>query len=401
MAGLRVLQIVPSVSLVYGGPSQMVRGFSRALGQTGAIVTLLTTDANGDTGQAPLDVPLGQPVAEDYYIIRYFRCSPFRRYKFSLGLLAWLQSHGQEYDIAHIHALFSPISTAAATLARHQGLPYIMRPLGTLDPADLQKKRRLKQWYGALLEKPNLAGAAAIHFTSPMEAQVSQRFGTTTPDLVMPLGVEPQPSLSEATRQAILADLGIPQDPPLLLYLSRLEPKKGLDLLVPALEQLLAEAIPFHFVLAGSTPQNRAYEQRICDRITRSPLHRRTTRTGFVQGPTKAALLQSADGFVLPSRYENFGIAVAEAMLAGVPVIISKGVYIWQAVADSDSGWVCELTVDSLTTALREALTHPDLRHTRGNNAQTFAAEHYSWDGIARQTLKAYERLLTLKTAKG
>lgn len=137
---LRVVQIVPSISLVYGGPSQMVRGLSAGLAAAGAAVTVLTTDANGDIDEPPLDVPLNMPLLENGYQVCYFRCSPFRRYKFSPGLLRWLAQHAQDYDIAHIHALFSPISSAAATVARWQGLPYILRPLGTLDPADLQKK---------------------------------------------------------------------------------------------------------------------------------------------------------------------------------------------------------------------------------------------------------------------
>jgi glycosyltransferase involved in cell wall biosynthesis len=394
MAALRVLQIVPAVSLVYGGPSQMVLGLARALGQAGAEVTILTTDANGDTGQLPLDVPLNSPLAADHYTIRYFRCAPLGRYKFSLGLLTWLWHHGQDYDIAHIHALFSPISTAAATVARWQRLPYLMRPLGTLDPADLQKKGGLKQLYGTLLEKPNMAAAAALHFTSPIEAEISHRFGAITKDLVIPLGVEPQPQLSETEHQRILKDLGIPTTSPILLYLSRLDPKKGLDLLLPALERVATAGIPFHFVLAGANPQDVEYERQICDRIRQSPLHRHTTVTGFVSGDRKAALLQAADLFVLPSYYENFGLAVAEAMLAGLPVVISTGVYIWPDIAASDSGWVCDLTVAGVAAALGEAMTRPQLRQAKGLQARDFAAEHYRWQAIAQQTLEAYGELL-------
>ncbi|MEO1070216.1 MAG: glycosyltransferase, partial [Cyanobacteria bacterium J06638_6] len=186
---MRILQVVPSIALIYGGPSQMVRGFAQALATAGAEVTILTTNANGDSGQAPLDVPLGIPIQAENYTVRYFACSPWRRYKFSAGLLKWLYHHGQDYDLAHIHALFSPLSTAAATMARRHKLPYVLRPLGTLDPADLQKKKQLKQVYGRCLEAPNMAGAAALHFTSPIEAEVSHRFGATTTDWVIPLGV--------------------------------------------------------------------------------------------------------------------------------------------------------------------------------------------------------------------
>lgn len=391
---MRILQIVPSISLIYGGPSQMVRGFAQGLAAAGAEVTILTTNANGDSGQSPLAVPLGVAVPEENYTVRYFACSPWRRYKFSAGLLAWLYRHAHEFDLAHIHALFSPLSTAAATVARDRGLPYVLRPLGTLDPADLQKKKRLKQVYGRLFEAPNIAGAAALHFTSPIEAEVSHRFGSSTQDWVIPLGVHPPAAVPEIERQSILAQLGIPQDRPLVLYLSRLDPKKGLDLLLPALEQLTAQGIDFHLVLAGGNPQDPAYEQAIADRLRATPLGDRTTLTGFITGLTKAALLQAADLFVLPSYYENFGIAVAEAMAAGVPVVVSKGVYIWPNIAASGSGWVCDLSVEGVAHSLAEALNDSAQRQLRGQRARAYAREYYDWGAIADQTLAAYQTVL-------
>ncbi|GAB4365393.1 MAG: glycosyltransferase [Elainellaceae cyanobacterium] len=391
---LRVLQIVPSISLVYGGPSQMVLGFSKALASQGVEVTVLTTDSNGDHGQEPLDVPLDRPVEQDGYQIRYFRCSPFRRYKFSLALLRWLAQHASEYDLAHIHALFSPVSTAAATIARCQQLPYILRPLGTLDPADLRKKRHLKQIYAALLERKNLAGAAAIHFTSDQEAKISERFGVVTRDLVLPLGVEPASDRSPTPDSSFPSVPDTPPDTPLLLFMSRIDPKKGLDLLLPALKQLLAEGVRFHFVLAGTNPQDPDYENQIRAQIQASPLAKYTTFTGFVSGDLKAALLQAADLFVLPSYYENFGIAVAEAMAAGIPVVISDQVHIWQDIQNAEAGWICSCETNSLVDQLRLALSDAQARQQRGTNARAHAIQHYSWRAIAQQAIVAYGQLV-------
>ncbi|MGK7875563.1 MAG: hormogonium polysaccharide biosynthesis glycosyltransferase HpsP [Xenococcaceae cyanobacterium] len=393
---MRILQIVPSVSLVYGGPSQMVLGLSAALAAEGVEVTLLTTNSNGDAGQPPLDVPIEQPVEQDGYQVLYFRCSPFRRYKFSLGLLCWLATHAQEYDLAHIHALFSPVSTAAATVARYRGLPYLLRPLGTLDPADLRKKRRLKQIYGLLLERPNLAGAAGVHFTSEQECRISKRFGTQTNDLVIPLGVQlPQdfPEWGKARNQ-----LGISPHRPLLLFMSRIDSKKGLDLLIPALETLLGEELDFHFVLGGANPQDPNYENKIREQVQASKLEKHTTITGFVTGDMKLGLLQDADLFVLPSYYENFGIAVAEAMVAGTPVVISNQVYIWEKVQEAEAGWVSYCEVEDLTQKLRLALQDADERKRRGLNARNYALKHYSWQAIARQMIQAYHTKSGLTT---
>jgi glycosyltransferase involved in cell wall biosynthesis len=389
---MKVLQIVPSLSLVYGGPSQMVLGLSGALATAGANVTILTTDANGDVGQAPLQVPLEQPVSQAGYDIIYFRCNPWRRYKFSLNLLKWLATHASDYDIAHIHALFSPVSTAAATIARNAGLPYILRPLGTLDPADLQKKKRLKQLYGHFLERPNLAGAAAVHFTAAQEAKISQRFGATTRDLVIPLGVS-LPAI-EGTAATVRSGWGIADDLPLLLFMARIEPKKGLDLLLPALEQLMAAGQDFHFVLAGANPQDPGYEAEIQRQIATSPLAHRTTVTGFVTGSQKTALLQAADLFVLPSYYENFGIAVAEAMSVGTPVVISNQVHIWPQIQAANAGWVSDCAVAPLTETLKVALNSCSEWPQRGVWAREYAEQHYSWAAIAQQMLQAYDQIL-------
>ncbi|MEQ9552000.1 MAG: hormogonium polysaccharide biosynthesis glycosyltransferase HpsP [Coleofasciculus sp. G3-WIS-01] len=403
---MRILQIVPSISLVYGGPSQMVLGLSKALANQGVDVTILTTDSNGDFGQAPLDVPLDKPVPQDGYQVRYFRCSPFRRYKFSFLLLRWLWQHAGEFDVAHIHALFSPVSTAAATVARKRNLPYILRPLGTLDPADLQKKRRLKQVYVCLWERANLAGAAGIHFTSEQEAKISQRFGTNAPDIVIPLGVTPPEELHlKGVDRGDGGDGGdgeefpsyqspIPNpQSPILLFMSRIDPKKGLALLIPALETLLAEGLGFQFILAGANPQAPEYERKIQQQIQTSPLSSHTTITGFVEGEVKAALLQGADLFVLPSYYENFGIAVAEAMVAGTPVVISDQVHIWQEVKGAEAGWVCGCDVASLTQTLREALRDAGEQKRRGVNGRDYALRHYSWDAIAQTMIEAYQNI--------
>src|SRR6476469_469474 len=334
---MRILQIIPSISLVYGGPSQMVLGLSAALAAKNIDVTIITTDSNGDIGQIPLDVPLNQPIQQNGYQIIYFRCYPWRRYKFSLSLLQWLNDNARQCDLAHIHALFSPVTTLAATIARYHKLPYIMRPCGMLDPADLQKKKRLKQIYATLLERPNLAGAAAIHFTSKEEAKISERFGLGS------TGKMPVPrDLNCTGKMPLPRDLVIPlgvtaglfpkrlreSQVPTILFMSRVEPKKGLDLLIPALERILASGIEFHFILAGSNPQDADYETQIKVKIQNSSLAKYTIITGFVSGDLKVELLTIADLFVLPSYYENFGIAVAEAMAAGIPVAISDRIHI-------------------------------------------------------------------------
>ena len=366
----------------------MVLGLSTALAAQGIELTILTTNSNGDAGQPPLDVPLAEAIDQDGYQVFYFACSPFRRYKFSLGLLHWLTIHAQNYDIAHIHALFSPVSTAAATIARYCGLPYILRPLGTLDPADLQKKKQLKRIYGWLWERPNLAGAAALHFTSEQECQVSHRYGINTQDWIIPLGVN-QPKHLPPKGQA-RQRFNLSPEQLLILFLSRIEPKKGLDLLIPALEAIKSQGYSFKFALAGSNPQDPDYENQIQQTIHHSSIASDTEILGFVQGAEKLSLLQDADLFILPSYYENFGIAVAEAMAIGTPVLISDRVDLWPAVQQGEAGWISSCKINSLIAKLQEVLDSASERQRRGDNARELIKNHYSWPAIASQIIEQY-----------
>jgi len=210
----------------------------------------------------------------------------------------------------------------------------------------------------------------------------------TTRDLVIPLGVNPPVHREEKTE---------PNHRPVILFMSRIEPKKGLNLLIPALEGVLAAGHQFQFILAGSNPQDPAYESQIQTQIQQSAIADYTTITGFVTGEQKARLLQTADLFVLPSYYENFGIAVAEAMVAGIPVMISDGVQIWEQIKRAEAGWVSTGGVDEITALITSALQNRQERERRGQNARKLATEHYSWDAIATTTIQAYQQILDQK----
>lgn len=390
---MKILQIIPSISLVYGGPSQMVLGLSESLAQQGQDVTIITTNTNGDQGQLPLDVPLETPLQQKGYQIIYFPCFPFKRYKFSLPLLKWLSRHGKNYDIAHIHALFSPLSTFSAKVCYQQKLPYILRPLGTLDPKDLAKKKILKYIYGYTFEKNNLKNSALLHFTSAREAEISVTFGEKINKAIMPLGVNIEPNLTN--NDFIYDKFALPRDKILILFMSRIEPKKGLNLLIPCLNKLALSNQEFHFILAGSNPQDQDYEEKIKAEIKQSPLEKCTTITGFVRGENKQALLEIADLFVLPSYYENFGIAVVEASARRLPVVISDQVYISDTIQEYNAGWVCKLTEDDLSQQLTLALASEAERKQRGENGFNLVQEEYTWVAGAEKIIKIYQQIIT------
>jgi glycosyltransferase involved in cell wall biosynthesis len=169
-------------------------------------------------------------------------------------------------------------------------------------------------------------------------------------------------------------------------------------LLLPALETLLNEGIEFHFILAGANPQDPVYEKQIHRQIESSKLANQTTITGFVGGDFKLGLLQDADLFVLPSYYENFGIAVAEAMALGTPVVISDRVQIWETVQEAAAGWIASCNLENLTEILREAVQEVRESQIRGLNARNLVLEKYTWPAIARNLISIYRKIGRGKT---
>ena len=214
--------------------------------------------------------------------------------------------------------------------------------------------------------------------------------------LVIPLGVTPPTLLERTTAKTVIhQQFNIPFERSIVLFMSRIDPKKGFDLLLPALEQLHQQHCPFHLLLCGANPQDRDYETSIRAQIAASNWADQATLNGFVSGKLKAQILSAADIFVLPSYYENFGIAVAEAMAAQIPVVISDQVHIWPTIQSSQAGWVVPTETAALAEALKTALNDTEERQQRGKNARQCAIENYSWQAIAQKITDSYQAILS------
>jgi glycosyltransferase involved in cell wall biosynthesis len=174
----------------------------------------------------------------------------------------------------------------------------------------------------------------------------------------------------------------------MVLFLSRLDPKKGLDILIPALAKLAQRRDDFTLVLAGSGDE--AYTSQVQHLVTAYGLHNRTIFPGFVQGEEKWQLLREADVFVLPSYQENFGIAVVEALTAGLPVIISHRVNICREIVEAGAGLVTDLVPETLASTIDQLLSHPSLRQEMGQKGRQLASARFSWDASVSEMQRVY-----------
>ena len=382
---MKLLHVIPSLAKEKGGPTQILLEVVKALQDKGCEAEIVTTN---DNGSDVLDVPLYQRVQYEHvpvwFLPRIFL--PMKEFIFSTALTSWLGQHLNEYDLIHTHYLFSYAPTCAAALARFQKIPYIATPYGMLTPWALNHKRLKKQIYSPI-ERHNLNCAVAIHCATDEESRDVSNFNVKAPTFVVPYGVH-LPAYQFQAKQRVRQLYNIEPQTPIVLFLSRLHPKKRPDLLLQALSKLATLNYDFHLILAGSGEPD--YLSYLINLVSSLGLAERTTVPGFVTGVDKDVLLQGSDLFVLPSFSENFGIAVAEAMAAGVPVIVTPGVQIAPDIARANAGLVVEGELDILVRAIQELLDSPNRRLELGENGKRLVSRRYSWSAIAQNLTTVY-----------
>lgn len=386
---MKILQVIPSLAPGFGGPTNAVLGLSSALAGAGLEVAIFTTDADV---RGRLSVSLETPVNIGEVKVYYFPVQYPRHYKFSLPLLKALKKHIPYFDIVHIHSLFQFSTLAAAYYCRKFNKPYIIRPLGQLDPLLLKRHRLVKWLYLRLFERKNLERARAIHFTTEEERRLSGELGLEAKAIVAGLGLD----LDEFRT---LPEYGVfrlkyPQlkDKKIILFLGRINFKKGLDILVKAFAQLARIRQDVYLVIAG--PDDEGYGKKVKLWLTRDGLLPRVIFTGMLLGRDKLAALRDSDIFVLPSYSENFGLSVVEAMACGLAVIISNKVNIVSEIQEEGAGLVIDLDPVELSRAMHNLLEDPQLRRTLSDKGQELVRKKFIWERIAKQLIQAYQGIL-------
>jgi glycosyltransferase involved in cell wall biosynthesis len=388
----RVLHVIPSVAAVHGGPSFMLESMARGLSETGVEIHIATTD---DNGAGRLDVPIGEPVVRGGITYWYFpRQTHF--YKFSRPLSAWLAKHVTDYQVVHIHALFSYSAIAAAHWARRRGIPYVVRPLGTLNRWGMENRRPwLKGLSFRLIESRILKHAALVHYTSEQEREEAALLGVRTRSEIIPNPAPDTSVSSESTNAAGGFRAAHPElrDREVILFLSRFDRKKGLDLLLPAFAHV-HDRFPFAvLVLAGSG--NEDLVNALHSQARDLGIDGDILWPGFLKGQEKQAAFADADVFVLPSYSENFGIAVVEAMAAGCPVVVSDQVAIHGDITAAHAGLVVPCDAAALADAICRVLEDRPARAAMGFNGKCLSQTHYSLETVTTKLLNAYNAIGT------
>jgi glycosyltransferase involved in cell wall biosynthesis len=380
-SGMKVLHVISGIDPRGGGPAEALRGLVTAQAANGLNVRVLATFAHGDD--------LGFAAALQARGVTVRLVGPCRG---RLGRHPDLSAAAAEAvaaaDVVHIHALWEEVQHQAARTARLTEKPYLIRPCGMLDPWSLRQSRLKKSLYLFWRLRRHLNAAEALHFTSDAEHTGTVSLRLRPRAIVEPNGIDVSEYADLPARGTFRQRWALPKARTVLLFLGRLHPKKGLDLLLPAFARIEGDSL---LVVAG--PSEPGYQRGLKAEAARLGIADRVLFTGMLLGEDKLAAYVDADLFVLPSYQENFGMAVAEALAAGLPVVISDQVNIHAEVAAAGAGGVVPTDTTALAVELARWTGDPERLCRAGAKAREFARARYDWTAIARRWVGHYERL--------
>jgi glycosyltransferase involved in cell wall biosynthesis len=379
---MRVLHVIPAVGPSGSGSNRAIVGMTESLAAHGVDVDVATTTRDGP--ERP-DVRLGEAVRRGKVLYHFFAAVPSGDWKLSLPLARWLRVNAASYDLVHVHGMFTFSTIPACRTARASGVPYVLRPRGTLAAASLNFRSWKQKPYFALVERSHLERAAAIHVTSPQEEDEVRALGYGERARLIPLGIDTPVVVRDAERDAAATIR--------FLFLGRLHQIKQLPLLIEAFA-LAASAGSANVELVIVGGGHPAYRRELEEVASTFGVTRRVHFTGEISQLATNELFAAADVFVLPSRAENAGVAAAEALGAGLPVIATEQVGIAQDIIAGKAGRVVPATASALAGAIRELASDAVLRMRMSANARRLADDRYSWARSAEGLIALYEDLL-------
>lgn len=371
MEPLRVVHVVRDIDETSGGPPRSISHLSAGLsGSNQEIKNSILFLARGNARVA-IASPVEQiPIPYESWSNRLRVGNNCHKLLSQLGT--------DSATIFHLHGIWDSVTHNAAKFARRHNIPYVWSPRGMLEPWSLRQKRFKKLLYLALALRKNLDGANRLHATAELEAEHLRGLGLTSKISVLPNGIPeiPRPENEVKKRQA--------------LFLSRIHPKKGIELLIDAWSKVQPAGWSCKIVGPGET----SYVEKLEARIAERGLSDQLKILPSVEDDKKWSLYHESRLFILPTYSENFGIVVAEAMGCGLPVITTDGTP-WNILKTANLGWYVTPDTPSIQQALKEAtsLTEAELEN-KGQKAKSHIEEHYYWPALASRYAQLYHEIV-------
>jgi glycosyltransferase involved in cell wall biosynthesis len=372
---MKILHVIRDLAPSTGGPVTAIQGLATTQRARGHEVVVVATDYGLPQQQRWIEPGL-----------QTCRCT-IAGWRYAPQMAEVLRSRVAWADVVHIHTLWEYPTLAAMKLARAMRKPVLLRPCGMLDQWSISQGYWKKRLYLALFSRVLFGAPCVVHFTTQAENEKSRVPGS-------PRRVVVENGISDAALQhrgsaAFLARFPSLVGKRLILFLSRVHPKKRPDIAIRAFAHVATAHADSVLVVAG--PCTDSYRRELSDLAEVNGVKSRVLFTGMLQGQELYAAYRAASLFVLPSMQENFGIAVAEAMAASCPVVVSQNVDIQDYILEANAGIVCAVDERKFATAMAGLLADPINARRIGENGRALCERYFTWHRAAERLDAVYE----------
>ncbi len=393
---MNVLHIIPSADPRFGGPIEGILRLDEVMRERGVQQSLLTLDSPDLAAALALPInihALGKPLRQGKGLLDRF----LNWANYTPQALAWGREHLHEFDAVVCHSLWNYGARLARQLLVGSNTPYVVYPHGMLDPwfrRAYPAKHLFKQGLWLFNEGVLLRHADAVLFTCEQErvlaAQTFWPYRVRERVVAFGAGEPPPPDPQHiADFRRLVPGLG---ERRFILYLSRIHPKKGCDLLIEAFGKVANDAPDVDLVMVG--PDETGMSLALRQRADQLGIGNRIHWPGMIQGPPKFGAYRAAEAFILPSHMENFGIVVAEAMACECPVLISNQVQIWREIEAAGAGLVEADTLAGTEALLRRFLAlGPAGRQAMGTRGRAAYLERFNIQAAGEELIAILESI--------
>jgi glycosyltransferase involved in cell wall biosynthesis len=377
---MNILHLISSTKVENGGPVVGLSEISKYYQRNGHTITICTFKND-------LKNSLFDPEIE---IINLGKS--YTSYNVNFSLFSWLLKNSENYDSIVVNGVWEYQGFCIYLVSHFRKIRYFVIPHGMLDPGlkifgKLKHLKKAIYWY--LIESRVTKRATNVIFTNNEEANLARNnfYPYQIKESVMDYGISSPPQKDEYYRRLFLEKNSSLIEKKIILFLSRVHPKKGLKFLIQALARIIEDRPNLHLVIAGAGEEK--YINSLKSYASTLGLDSNITWLGMVSGEDKWSAFYGADIFCLPSNQENFGIVVAESLGCGLPVLISDKINIHNKIEKCGAGFVDENSVEGAYKLLSKwyELNEDEKLHMRSNAKQCFAA-HFSLEGAGNSMMK-------------